>query len=223
MTRRVHIVDDDELVRARISYLLSNHGFSTEIYTGGDELFDEGNLKQGCILLDLSMPHMSGYEVLEELAERACALPVVIFSAQGDLAAVVRAMKLGATDFIEKPATEEHLFQAIDRALDSFGSGRPARDVKIEAAARLDRLPRRRRQVLQALLDGLPNKGIAHRLSISSRTVEMHRAMLKRDLDVASLSGVVQFAIDAGMSPFPQGRALDAPTQRSDSPTSVGA
>ncbi len=223
MTRLVHIVDDDELVRARISYLLSNHGYSTEIYTGGGELFGDGNLRRGCILLDLSMPQMSGYEVLEELARRACALPVVVFSAHGDLAAVVRAMKLGATDFIEKPANKGDLFQAVDRALESFGKGRAARDVKIGAAARLDRLPRRQRQVLQALLDGLSNKGIARRLGISPRTVEMHRSKLKRDLGVASLSAVVQFAIDAGMSPVSQGRALDAPTQRSDSPASVGA
>lgn len=223
MTRRVHIVDDDELVRARISYLLSNRGYSTEIYTGGGELFDEGKLKRGCILLDLSMPQMSGYEVLEELAERACALPVVIFSAHGDIAAVVRAMKLGAIDFIEKPAKEAALFQAVDRALEWSRTGRAARDVKIAAAERLDRLPRRLRQVLQALLEGLPNKAIAHRLGISPRTVEMHRAKLKRDLGVVSLSEVVQFAIDAGMTPVSQGRVLDAPTQRSDSPTSVGA
>jgi FixJ family two-component response regulator len=199
---RVHIVDDDELVRARMSYALSNHGYSTEIYTGGPEFFRDGNLKRGCILLDLRMPQMSGHEVLEELARLGSALPVVVMSAYGDLRAVVRAMKLGAVDFIEKPAGEEDLLAAVGRALTAPGKSEIRRNVTIAAAARLNRLSPRERQILQGLLDGLSNKGIARRLGLSPRTVEMHRASLKGELGVRSLSETVQFAIDAALTPL---------------------
>ena len=144
---RVHIVDDDELVRARMSYALSNHGYSTEIYTGGPEFFRDGNLKRGCILLDLRMPQMSGFEVLEELARLGSALPVVVMSAYGDLPAVVRAMKLGAVDFIEKPAGEEDLLAAVGRALTAPGESEIRRNVTVAAAARLNRLSPRERQI----------------------------------------------------------------------------
>jgi two-component system response regulator FixJ len=200
----VHIVDDDELIRASVSYLFSNHGYSTEIYTGGAEFFRDCKLKRGCIFLDLRMPQMSGYEVLEELARRGNMLPVVMLSACGDLPAVVQAMKLGAMDFVEKSSSEAELLGAAGRALASAGAGASRRGVTLAAAARLDRLSPRQKDILQGLLDGLSNKGIARRLGLSPRTVEMHRTRMKRELGVASLSEAVQFAIDAGMIPAPE-------------------
>jgi two-component system response regulator FixJ len=193
---QVHIVDDDELVRATMSYLLSNHGYSTEIYSGGPELFSDCSLKRGCILLDIRMPEMSGHEVLEELARRANTLPVVVMSACSDLPAVVRAMKLRAVDFIVKPASEEVLLGAISRA---FVSG-VKRNVAVAVAARLNRLSPRKRQVLQGLLDGLSNKEIARALAISSRTVEAHRTRMTNELGIAGLAETVRFAMDAGLT-----------------------
>lgn len=197
----VHIVDDDELIRASVSYLFSNHGYSTEIYTGGSEFFRDCKLKRGCIFLDLRMPQMSGYEVLEELARRGNMLPVVMLSAYGDLPAVVRAMKLGAVDFVEKSSSEAELLGAAGRALATGGNGGTPRSVTLAAAARLGRLSPRQKDILQGLLDGLSNKGIARRLGLSPRTVEMHRTRMKRELGFASLSEAVQFAIDAAMIP----------------------
>lgn len=197
----VHIVDDDELIRASVSYLFSNHGYSTEIYTGGTEFFRDCKLKRGCIFLDVSMPQMSGYEVLEELARRGSMLPVVMLSAYGDVPAVVHSMKLGAVDFVEKSSSEAELLEAAGRALASAGTGGSRRSVTLAAAARLGRLSPRQNDLLQGLLDGLSNKGIARRLGLSPRTVEMHRSRMKHELGVASLSEAVQFAIDAGMIP----------------------
>jgi two-component system response regulator FixJ len=198
---RVHIVDDDELVRARISYLLSNHGYSTEIYTGGAEFFRDARLKRGCILLDLRMPQMSGFEILEEMIRVGNTLPVVILSACGDLPGVVRAMKLGAVDFIKKPASEEALLGAVVRAFAPPEEVGRQRNLTVAAAARLNRLSPRQRQILQGLLDGLSNKELARGLGLSPRTVEMHRARLKGELGVRSLAETVQFAIDAALTP----------------------
>lgn len=202
MTGLVHIVDDDELARARTSHLLYGHGYSPQIYAGGAEFFRDCKLERGCILLDLRMPQMSGYEVLEELARRGNTLPVVVMSACRDLPAAVRAMKLGAADFIEKPASEETLLCAVSRALAAPGKSALRRNVAVAAAAKLNRLTPRQRQILQGLLDGLSNKEIARRLGLSPRTVEMHRASMKVELGIASLAEAVQFAIDAALTPI---------------------
>jgi len=210
----VHIVDGDETVRAWVSYVLSNHGYSTEIYTGGAELFRDCSFKRGCILLDMSMPQMSGHEVQEELARRGSALPVVAMSGYGDLPTVVRAMKLGAVDFLEKPASEGSLLSVIAGALASPGRNDARRNATVAAAAKLKRLTSRERETLQGLFDGLSNKGIARRLGVSARTIEMHRASMKSELGLSSLAETVQFAIEAEMVPMRElgGQGARAPS-----------
>jgi two-component system response regulator FixJ len=198
----VHIVDDDELVRGTVSHLLANHGYLTQIYSGGAEFLRDCTLERGCILLDLNMPPMSGYDVLEALARQDCGLPVVVMSAFGDPPDVVRALKLGAIDFVEKPFNARTLFGAVDQALASFGKSEIRRAITAAAVARLNCLSSREREILQGLVDGLSNKGIARRLGLSPRTIEMHRASMKGELGVKSLSEAVQFAIDAELTPL---------------------
>jgi two-component system response regulator FixJ len=202
----IHIVDDDELFRATASYLLSRNGYSTQIYSSGAEFFRSADLARGCILLDIKMPRMNGYEVQEELARMRNMLPVVVTSAYGDAPAIVRAMKLGAADFIVKPASEDDLLAVLGRVTAALGHGERRRDATAAAVMRLKSLTPRERQILQGLLDGLPNKGIARRLGISPRTVEVHRANMKAELGITTTSEAVQFAIDAELTPVrPQG------------------
>ena len=208
----VHIVDDDEIVRAKISHLLFQHGYSTEIYTGGAEFFRDCNLQRGCIFLDLRMPQMSGYEVLEELTRLGSTLSVVVMSGYGDVPAVVGAMKLGAMDFIEKPASEADLLAAVGKALESFGKADAQRKAAEAAANRLSCITPRQRQIVQGLLDGLRSKGIARRLGLCPRTVELHRASMKARLGVKSLAEIVQLAIDAKMVPTPEAEKHEAPS-----------
>src|SRR5688572_5391882 len=129
----VHIVDDDPLIRASVSFLLSSHGYATEIYASGAELIAEGKLERGCILLDLAMPGMSGHEVQEELARRGISLPVIVISGRGDLEAAVPAMKLGAVDFLQKPVRDEDLLAAVEGALDAFDKSDDRHKAKLSA------------------------------------------------------------------------------------------
>jgi two-component system response regulator FixJ len=202
---RVHIVDDDELVRAKLSYLLSNCGYSVAVYSDGPELFRASDLTRGCILLDICMPSMSGHEVQEELARLGSMLPVIAMSAWGDIPAVVRAMKLGAVNFLEKPMGAEVLIEAVAGAWASLARRDARRRVTVAATARLSRVSPRQRQILQGLLDGLSNKEMAKRLNLRPRTIEMHRARLRAELGLKSMSEAVRFAIDAELVPI--GRA----------------
>jgi two-component system response regulator FixJ len=190
------------VVRSATSFLLSTHGYATEVYASGEEFLSEAKLKRGCILLDLRMHGMSGHEVQEELIRRCATLPVIVMSGHGDLAAAVRAMKLGAIDFLEKPPSEEDLLDAIERAIEAFHKGESRLETKIAAAARVQRLSPREREILRGLFGGLSNKAIARRLDLSPGTVEMHRSRMMDDLGVSSLSEAVRVAIAAEIRPL---------------------
>ena len=202
MSELVHIVDDDAQVRAATSYLLSSKGYSTQIYASGPEFLRDADLQRGCILLDLRMPEMSGLEVQEELVSRGVLLPVVVISGHGDVATAVKAMKLGAVDFLEKPYREQDLAAAVERALSLSSKRTDRRQSEITASARLQELSPRETQVLQGLLGGLSNKEIARRLDLSPRTVEMHRANLMSSLAVDSLSEAIRLALDGNLTPL---------------------
>ncbi|TWC97718.1 MULTISPECIES: PAS domain-containing protein [unclassified Sphingobium] len=198
----VHIVDDDVHVRAATSYLLASHGFPTEVYASAEEFLDQANLERGCVLLDLRMPGLDGLGTMVRLAARRVTIPTIMMTGHGDLGTAVQAMKLGAIDFIEKPYQEEQLLAAITRALDLRAQERRRTEGRSDALARTAKLSPRELQVLQGLVGGLSNKGIARRLELSPRTVEMHRARMMEDLGCGSLSEAVRIAIDAGLSPL---------------------
>jgi len=116
-----------------------------------------------------------------------------------DVGLAVRAMKAGAIDFIEKPYSAEDLIQAVTTALSRMANSRQSQAQTDAAAARIAALTPREREVLVRLVDGRPNKVIAHDLGISPRTVEIHRANLMEKLACRSLAEAVRMAIAAGI------------------------
>lgn len=219
MSPLIHIVDDDAQVRAATSFLLMTHGYATQVYSDGEELLSQTSLAPGCILLDLRMPGRTGSEVLAELTSRGVTLPVVMMSGHSDLAGAVEAMKLGALDFIAKPYRERDLVAVIERAMEADATRRDKRMLAAAATAKLRVLSPRERQILRGLLVGLSNKGIARRLGLSPRTVEMHRANLMNDLGVSSLSEAIRLAIDADLAPLEE----ESPRERSGEPVRSAA
>jgi len=212
LSTTVHIVDDDPAVRAALSYLLSSHGYSTEIYASGAELLRERRSLSGCLLLDLNMGDLGGLEVLEEMALRGSPLPVIAMSGEGDLPAAVQALKLGAVDFLQKPHDPDELVVAIERAR-ALADDRVQRStVRAAAAARLRVLSQRERQILRGLIAGMMNKEIARRLDLSPRTVEMHRSNLLKDLGVRTTPAAIRLAIEAELTPLETSDDCTAPT-----------
>ncbi|WOK37464.1 response regulator transcription factor [Sphingomonas sp. C3-2] len=194
----VYLVDDEEAIRRSAGFMLRTSGFKVESFASGVEfLKDVRDLPLGCVLLDIRMPGMDGLEVQQALIERGVAMPVVIMTGHGDVNIAVRAMKAGAIDFIEKPFEKAVLMAALDQAqarLDRSGQRRTNAE---EAATRLKILTPREREVLDGLVEGLPNKTIAFDLGISPRTVEIHRANLMAKLEVRSLSEALRLAFAA--------------------------
>ena len=202
MRKVIHIVDDDASVRAATSFLLSGHGFSPLVYESGEEFLSQASLDDGCVLLDLNMTGMSGLEVLEALRDAEAGAPVIMLTGHGEVATAVRALKLGAVDYIQKPYGEGELLEAIERAF--AGGSREARrkEAKRDALERLERLSAREKQVLRGLLGGMTNKEMARELELSPRTVEMHRSTMMADLGVDAAAAAIRIAIAAELTPL---------------------
>lgn len=199
MRRLVHIVDDDSEVRAATSFMLRQQGYETQIYADGPEFLNQRRLDRGCVLLDLHMPEMDGFEVLARLARRDVDLPVIILTGHGDIPLAVRAMKRGAVDFLEQPYETHRLTGAIERAFALADETRETRQARMEAVAKLKTLTPRESQVLQGLRAGMPNKVIARWLALSPRTVEAYRANMMVRIGVTGMSNALRIAIDGGL------------------------
>lgn len=196
----IFIVDDDEAVRESLVLLLEASGFRVIAFASGEAFL--AALKpdaDGCLLVDVRMPGIGGLEVQEELRRRASAVPAIIMTGHADVPLAVRAMQAGATDFIEKPFTDETILASIERALKQGESRRLDRARNAEILAHVERLTEREREVLDELVAGHPNKVIAHHLSISPRTVEIHRARVMEKMQARNLSELVRMALAAGL------------------------
>ena len=196
----IYVVDDDEAIRRSLSFLLKTSGYAVRLFEGGTAFLKEAaSLEPGCVLLDVRMPDIDGLEVQRELRARGVMLPVVIMTGHGDIDMAVAAMKAGASDFIEKPFEKAALLGCVEAARRVVVADRGAGARAEDARARLNGLTDRERDVLDGLVEGLPNKTIAFDLGISPRTVEIHRANLMQKLEVKSLAEALRLAFHAGL------------------------
>ncbi len=198
-SRAIYVIDDNAEMRRSMHLMLSGAGYNIETFALGASFLEAAaRLPCGIVLLDLRMPDADGLEVLGELTSRYPQFPCLIFSGHGEIELAVKALRGGARDFIEKPLREEALFQIIEREFRSMDVHCSLRSVKDSAVKLVSKLTERERQVFQGLARGLSNKLIAHRLGISIRTVEMHRANLMNRLECQSVAEVVAIALHSG-------------------------
>ena len=197
----VHIVDDEEPVRKSLAFLLTMTGFTVRVHDSASNFLTAAKgISKACLITDLRMPDMSGVELLEKLKEAGVSIPAVVITGHGDVPMAVAAMKAGAVDFIEKPFEDEVLVEAIKRAASQLeGTPAPMED-PATLRARLDSLSERERQVLSAVVAGLPNKTIGFDLGISPRTVEVHRANIMSKMQARNLPELVRMSL--AMGPF---------------------
>jgi two-component system, LuxR family, response regulator FixJ len=192
----VHVVDDEAAMRGSLKMLLQTEGYDVRVYPLAQAFLDGiASAEGGCVITDVRMPDMTGVEMLKKLREMHSSFPVVVITAFADVPLAVEAMKSGAVDFIEKPFSDQILFEAVQAAL------APAGDVVIQGAnlqevsERFARLSRREMDVLTGLLNGRLNKMIAFDLGISVRTVETHRANLMEKMQADSLSQLIRMGM----------------------------
>jgi two-component system, LuxR family, response regulator FixJ len=196
-------VDDDRDVRRSISFMLGTAELNSRPFASGADFLESlDEIDPGCILLDIRMPEIDGFEVMAELGRRGVDWPVIVMTGHGEVSIAVRAMKLGAVDFIEKPFDEGLLLSSLERAFGLLKDRGEKAARKRVARERIDALTTREHEVLQGLMAGLPNKVLARRLGISLRTVEMHRANMMDRLQAGSLAEALTLAVQAEIEPL---------------------
>jgi two-component system CheB/CheR fusion protein len=194
----IYVVDDDRGVRDMMQLLLTKAGYSVETFASA-KAFLSGYRpgKKDCLLTDVRMPGMSGFELLAQLAAAAYALPAIVITGQGDIAMAVQAMKAGAVDFIEKPTDPAALLICVDRALRQSASPAERSSWRKAVAMRIAGLTKREREVMDLVVAGVANKDISARLGINQRTVETHRAAVMKKMGASSLSELVRLEMSA--------------------------
>lgn len=199
----IFVVDDDPAIRKSLTVLLEASGLTNVVaYSSADEFLTAAQPKRGdCLVVDIRMPGMDGLELQAELNRRGSKIPVIVMTGHGDVPIAVRAMKAGASDFVEKPFAVDAMIESVKRALELSAQASGAVQENEQIHRRIGSLTPREREVLEGLVAGHPNKVIAHTLGISPRTVEIHRARVMDKLDARNLSTLVRMAITAGIVP----------------------
>lgn len=190
----VHVIDDDEGVREGLCALLDAKGYLARPHASCEEFLNGFSVDTAlCVVADLRMPGMGGLDLQAHLLKNSIDLPFIVITGHGDVPSAVRALKSGAADFIEKPIDGKSFIAAVERAV-------AARQAANVAHERVAALTPRELDVLGHLVDGNPNKIIAHQLNISPRTVENHRARLMVKMQADSVAELVRLALAAGIS-----------------------
>jgi two-component system response regulator FixJ len=190
-------VDDDATARDSMSSLLEAAGYGLRTYASARLFLDDINPETACVIADIHMPEMGGLELQKALVLRNVKLPIIFVTGDGDVPLAVRALRAGATDFIEKPFTSKTMLDSISRAL-SISRQSSSDFVKVSGAKMmLARLTPREQNVMKLLVSGRSTKIAAHELGISPRTVETHRARIMEKMSARNIADVVRVAMMA--------------------------
>jgi FixJ family two-component response regulator len=192
----VYLLDDDAEVLKGSERLLASAGFSVAAFQSPSAFLaacDE--VTQGCLVVDLAMPELSGAEVQAALAERNTLLPVVFLTGRGDVRSCAEAMKNGAVDFLTKPVDAADLLAAVARGLHQAERLHDKRAAHTRSLDALASLTARERQVLTQVVAGRLNKQIAADLGTVEKTIKFHRGNLMRKLGVRSVAELVKLAV----------------------------
>lgn len=199
---KVYVIDDAEEVRDAITLLMESVGLEVMTFHSANDFLDKYSDKfEGCILLDVRMPGMSGLELQETLNQLNHAPPVIIITGHGDIPMAVKAVQAGAVNFIEKPFNEQELLDSVHRAfkMDCIKRGK---NMMVEAInKKIDSLTGREKEVLFAITSGKRNKTIATDLNISLSTVEAHRSNVMSKMEAESLSELMRMVLHVENNP----------------------
>lgn len=194
----VYIVDDDDAVREALGALIGSVCLRYESFASAEAFLAVANRQmRGCLLLDVRMPGMSGLELQRKLQDLGVGLQVIIITGHGDVPMAVRALKTGATDFIEKPFNEQDLLDRIQTCLQDDHHSWRTRQALDEAAARFRTLTPREKAVMELIAAGNHTKKIAAHLDIQDRTVDVHRFNIMRKAGVRTLAELLRLWSDA--------------------------
>jgi len=193
--RIVHLIDDDVSILNSIATFLSARGFDVATYNSAVKFLESARPGlTGCVVTDVRMAGMTGIELVADLKQRRISIPIIIITAHADISLAIKAMRHGVLDMLEKPFNNTALVNSIETTFARWNEGQ-AKPNSEAINGKLGTLTTREREVLAQLLNGTPNKIIAHELGISTRTVETHRATVMSKMEASSLAELVRMCL----------------------------
>lgn len=195
----VYVVDDDKAMCESLRWLIESVNMPVETFISAHDFLEHYDASShGCLVLDMRMPTMSGFELQEELSNNAIKVPIIFITGYGDIPMAVRAMKNGAIDFITKPFNDQELLDSINKAIKKDAE-RFACDGELNhLQGIINKLTPRELEVAKLIVSGNSNKLIAKILQISPKTVEVHRAKVMTKTGMSSLADLVTLFIKVG-------------------------
>ena len=200
----VFVVDDDVSVRESLELLIKSAGWRPETFVSAQEFLSRPQSPVPCCLvLDVTLPGLSGLELQKQLVERTD-MPIIFITGHGDVPMTVQAMKAGAVEFLTKPFKDDVLLDAIRAAIE-----RSRVALRHESELRILRdgfasLTPREREVMALVVSGLLNKQVGGELGISEITVKAHRGQVMRKMKADSLPNLVGMAARLGLRSAPR-------------------
>ena len=191
----VFVVDDDVVVREALGSLIRSVGLGVLLFGSAQEFLGAPKPDTvACLVLDVRMPGLSGFDCQRKLAEAGFPIPIVFMTGHGDIPMSVRAMKAGAVDFLTKPVDGELLLSAVANAL-ALDQARRAADMQRRVLReRYQKLTAREREVFARVTEGRLNKQIAAELGTSERTIKAHRAQVMDKMGVRCVTELARAA-----------------------------
>jgi FixJ family two-component response regulator len=204
VTSTVFVVDDDVSVRESLELLIRTAGWCPETFASAQEFLSHPRpIGPSCLVLDVTLPGLSGLELQEQLAERTD-MPIIFITGYGDVPMTVQAMKAGAVEFLTKPFNDTVLLHAIRGAIErSRAALRQESEIQVLRSCYASLTPRER-EVMLLVISGLLNKQIGGELGISEITVKAHRGQMMRKMKADSLAALVTMASRLGVRTAPQ-------------------
>ncbi len=198
MNSEIFVVDDDCDMRETLTAVFDDAGYQVREFADGRAFLRIARSEvPTCVLLDICMPESSGLDVLQELDAKSYPAPVLILSGQGDVLNVVRAIKYGAFDFIEKRFNGDAILSRVTAAIGDWARIQERQHAPAPPTYRgYDKLTPRERQVLSQITAASSNKETARNLGISPRTVEIHRSRIMQKLGAKNSVDLVRIVMN---------------------------
>jgi FixJ family two-component response regulator len=196
----VFVIDDDPLMLGALSSLFRSIGLRVEPFASATELLEHPPpAVPSCLVLDVRLPRLSGFDLQLELSQRGITIPIIFITGHADIPMSVKAMKTGAIDFLTKPFREQEVLDAVTAAIDHDRKRRREEESISDMKARFALLTPRERQTMAMVAGGLMNKQVAGKIGISERTVKIYRAHVMRKIGAKSLADLVLIAESLGI------------------------
>ncbi|MER9005654.1 response regulator [Mesorhizobium sp. M0862] len=196
----IYVIDDDAGVRDSLGLLFRSVGLRAELFRSANELL-QSKLPQipSCLVLDVRLPGLSGFELHAELTKANVHIPIIFITAHGDIPMSVRAMKAGAVDFITKPFRDQDMLDAVTAAIACDRARLETERARLDLQGLFDSLTSREQEVMALVATGLMNKQVAAQIGLSEITVKIHRGHAMKKMHARSLADLVRMAEALGI------------------------